>query len=178
MKNLQKAFLFYFSLITISVIIQGCCTNTYTIIGNGTLRAYSIDERYTPVDTISGEFILRNEFEMRYSELENFSIISSTMATTCAEEFTNQLETQSIKIICDQDFIFDGTTIIANSDFSNLEELKIDLSQFGSSFLELHFQASFMNKATFENQEYTFTVTSKTDDGLDLENQVTILMNL
>ena len=101
MKNLQKSFLFYFSLVFISVIIHGCCTNTYTIIGNGTLRAYSIDERYTPVDTISGEFILRNEYEMRFSEVENFSIISSTMATTCAEEFTNKLDTQSIKITCD-----------------------------------------------------------------------------
>lgn len=178
MKNLQKAFLFYFSLLIFSVIIQGCCTNTYTIIGNGTLRAYSIDEIYTPIDTITGEFILRNEYETRFSGLEDFSLISSAMATTCAEEFTNTLDTFSIKISCDQDFIFAGNTIAANSDFSNLEELKINFQQFYTNSLELHFQESFINKATFENQQYTFTVSSKTDDGLDLENQVTILMNL
>lgn len=178
MKNSQKAFLFYFTLIIFSVIIQGCCTNTFTIIGNGTLRAYLIDEIFTPVDTITGEFILRNEYETRLSGLEDFSLISSAMATTCAQEFTNTLETQSVKITCDQDFIFDGNTIAANTDFSNFEELKIDFQQFGNNFLELHFQESFMNKVTFENQEYTFTVTSKTDDGLDLENQVTILMHL
>lgn len=178
MKNLQKAFLFYFSLLTFSVIIQGCCTNTYTIIGSGTLSAYSIDEPYTPIDTISGAFILRNEYETRFSGLEDFSIISSSMATSCAEEFTNQLETQSVKISCDQDFIFDGNTISANSDFSSLEELKIDIQQFETNLLELHFQQSFMDKVTFENQEYTFTISSKTDNGLDLENQVTILMTL
>ena len=111
MKKLQKAFLLYFSLVIFSVFIQGCCTNTYTIIGDGTLRAYSIDERYTPVDTIAGEFILRNEYESRLSGLEDFSLISSTMATTCKQEFTNTLETQSVKITCDQDFIFDGNTI-------------------------------------------------------------------
>ena len=178
MKKLQKAFLLYFSLIVISVIIQGCCTNTYTIIGEGTLRAYSVDERYIPVDTISGEFILRNEYETRFSGLENFSIISSTMATTCAEEFTNKLETQSVKITCDQDFVFDGNTISADSDFSSFEELKIDFQQFGNNTLEVHFQQSFIDKVNFENQEYTFTISSKTDNGLDFENQVTILMNL
>ncbi len=178
MKNLQKAFLFYFSLIIFSVIIQGCCTKTYTIIGNGTLRAYSIDERYTPVDTITGEFILRNEYETSVAGLEDFSLISSAMSTTCAEEFTNTLDTFSVKITCDQDFIFNGNTISANSDFSNLEELKINFQQFYTNYLELHFQKSFMDKATFENQEYTFTVTSQTDDDLDLENQVTVLMNL
>lgn len=178
MKNLQKAFLFYFSLIIFSVIIQSCCTNTYTIIGNGTLRAFSIDAIYTPVDTITGEFILRNEYETRVTGLEDFSLISSSMATTCAEEFTNALETQSVKITCDQDFNFDGNTISANSDFSSLEELKIDFQQFRSNALELHFQEFFINKAIFENQEYTFTVTSKTDDGLELENQVTIMMML
>jgi len=178
MKNLQKAFLFYFSLIIFSVIIQGCCTNTYTIIGDGILRAYSIDERYTPVDTIAGEFILRNEYETSVTGLENFSLISSAMATSCAEEFTNTLDTFSVKITCDQDFMFDGNTITANTNFSDLEDLEIDFQQFYTNSLELRFQASFMNKATFENQEYTFTVTSKTDDGLDLENQVTILMNL
>ena len=139
MKNLQKAFLFYFSIIIFSVIIQGCCTNTYTIIGNGTLRAYLIDERYTPVDTISGEFILRNEYETSVTGLEDFSLISSAMATTCAEEFTNTLAAQSVKITCDKDFMFDGNTISSNSDFSNLEELKIDFQQFFTNSLELHF---------------------------------------
>ncbi|MFK7772182.1 MAG: hypothetical protein AB8F94_08580 [Saprospiraceae bacterium] len=178
MKNLQKAFLFYFSLLIISVIIQGCCTNTYTIIGNGTLRAYSMEEEFTPIDTISGAFILRNEYETRFSGLEDFSLISSAMATSCAEDFTNKIETESVTITCNQDFIFDGITISAGADFSNLEELKMNFQQFGLNFLELHFQESFMSKAIFENQEYTFTVTSKTDNSLDLENQVTILINL
>ncbi len=141
------------------------------------MSAFSIEERYVPIDTISGAFILRNEYETRFSGLEDFSMISSTMATSCSEEFTNQLETQSIKITCDQDFIFDGNMVSANTDFSNLEELKIDPQQFGSNTLALHFQQSFMAKVTFENKEYTFTVTSKADDDLDLENQVTVLMN-
>lgn len=178
MKKLQKAFLLYFSLIIFSVFIQGCCTNTYTIIGNGTLSAYSIDEPYTPIDTIIGEFILRNEYETRFSSLEEFSIISSTMATSCAQEYTNKLETQSVKISCDQDFTFDGNTISADTDFSNLEELKIDSQQFENNLLELHFHQSFIDKVTFENQEYIFTVSIATDNGLDFENQVTILMNL
>lgn len=178
MKKLQKAFLFYFSLVFFSIIFQACCTNTYTIIGNGELKAYSINEIYVPVDTIQGEFILRAEYETRFSSLDHFSIISSSMATTCAEEFTNKIETQSVQITCDQDFIFDGNTVLSNSDFSSLEELNIDFQQFGSNILELHFQQSFMDKAIFENQEYSFIVSSKTDDGLELESQVTVMMNL
>ncbi|MDB4414855.1 MAG: hypothetical protein P8M17_00840 [Saprospiraceae bacterium] len=178
MQNLQKAFLFYFSLFTISIIIHGCCTNTYTIIGNGALRAYSIDEIYIPIDTIKGEFILRNEYETAFSGLGDFSIISSAMATSCAEEFTNTIDTISVQITCDQDFIFNGNTISAHSNFSHLGELKINFQQFYTNFLELHFKKSFLDKVTFENQEYTFTITSKTNDGLGLENKVTIFMNI
>lgn len=175
MKKITRAISFYISLIVISVFIQSCCSSEYEITGSGTLRAY--DKEFVELDTISGVFHLENQPEVKVALLDNFSLISSTMATSCAEEYLNSIALEDVKITSNAEFTFDNTVIPAGQNFSNLKDLRIIADNYGG-MVSVFFEADFINKAEFEKQDYTFQLEMKTSNDLKLKNEITLFMNL
>lgn len=175
MKKITRAFLFYFSLLTISIFIQSCCTQNFTITGSGQLKAYTID--YIEIDTVSGEFALINTAELKVSSLQNMSIISSSMATSCAENFINTIPVNQVSITCDQDFTFDGNIVSAGTDLSSIEELVIESTVY-SGDVSVRFLNAFLDKSTFDQTDHTFKIKMKTDNDLELENEISVFMAL
>ena len=178
MKKINKAILFYISLIVFSVVIQSCCTQEYTIIGNGTIESYSTDE-FTPVIIVTKPFQIIWSYEVSIIGFRSdIGLATTALATTCAQENLNVILENTIKISCDKPFIYDGVTYEVGADFSQIEELIIDANQFRGSFMEVTFPQEFLDKVEFPNEMVNFNIVAETDDGLALENEIELEIDL
>ena len=181
MKKIRTIFIFYFAIIFSSIIIQSCCNGSYHIVDAGEIRAYSIDSlSIREADTISGLFFLEEQFEVELASIDYPSLINSTMASIdCGYEFDNSIDLDKVNISCDKDFNFEQQNVIAGTDFSDIDGIRISASNYEEwSTLEIHFLEDFINNVEFENQHHTFTIKSQTTDGLDLEVQITLFIDL
>lgn len=175
MKKIARASFFYLSLLSISILIQSCCTETFTIVGSGQIQAYTLD--YAKIDTVSGEFMLVNNTEVKIGGLQNMGIISSSMATSCVESFVNTIPTEAVNITCNQDFTFDGNVVSAGTDFSTFAELQIESTSY-SGDVSIKFLTTFLDKAIFDKADHIFKVNMKTDNDLALENEISVFIDL
>lgn len=174
MKKIQKALALYCSILFFAVVLQSCCNDSWKIIGRGTIIAYDI-ETFTTTNEITGPFFILQTFDVELVHVENFNIVNSAMATSCDYSFDNPILTNEITISCNKDFTYQGTVVQANSDFSQLEG--IDLFN-GDGTIEVTFPVEFMDNVEFDNETYTFKITSKTSDEQDFESSIGLTMNL
>ena len=179
MKKITKAFLFYFSLLGFAIFVQSCCNQEFRIIGSGNISANAIiQDQFQQITIVEGEFYLsiNYDYEVAFNDY-SVGILSTAMATSCIEKVVNPLVESSLKISCDKDFVYDGVAITANSDFSQTPELRNEIySEY--TYANIYFDQPFLDKAVFDNEEYTFKIEINTDDGVELMNEITLTMNL
>jgi len=125
MKKLKFTFLFYFSLIALSVVIQSCFKcNDYKIIDLVNLYADGTPENVVIDSTtiIRGEFALVANAEFEVAALfSNPGIIQTAYAFGCGAKFiTNSIDESSIRVSCDRDFKYDNVDILADASFHEL----------------------------------------------------------
>ena len=173
MKKIHKAIAFYFSVLFITVVLQSCCNDSFRIIGAGTITAYDL-ETLSSTNEITGTFSISQIHEVELVHVENFSLVNSAMALSCDYAFDNPLIADEIKISFDKDFTYKGTVIEANSDFSQLEDIQL-LGWEGT--IEIIFPAEFIDNIEFDNDTYTFKITSKTVDEQEFESSIGLIMN-
>lgn len=179
MKLLKKIIVVYIALLVLSFIVQSCCQENYRIVGNGEIGAYT--DYYYPgneIDTISSSFMIAWHLEMRSEALAtNFGLIQSVTATSCGENYLNEIVESSFTISCDRDFKYNGLTIPANSDFSGLNNLEIYIGKLWGS-VDIRFSEKFIELADFDKSDYKFKVNIKSNDHLEFENTLLVHMNL
>ncbi len=173
---MKKLVLSFILLLVLALTFESCCTDTFRITGEGEMYAY--DMAYESLDSIEGEFILSVQYQTTVvGYFNDFSLIPSAYATTCEKNFENMLVESSLKLSTDKAFVFDNSTIEADTDFSFLDEIDVDIiTDFGG--VELTFTQDFIDKVNFQDTEMTFKIEIQTDDGLDLENEKTLLIDL
>ena len=177
MKKVSKAVFFYAALLLFSVAIQSCCTQNYKIIGNGDFTARTLD--YAIIDTITSEFMLSAIFESEdIGMLDDFSIIQTSFATSCEYSYANFIDLSTLEISCNKDFVIDGVTIISGTNFIVDEDLGVTYSEYSGTELDIIFTQAFLDRVVFEKENYTFKINTSTDDGLEIENEVSLEMNL
>jgi len=178
MKKIKKAIYFYTTLILFSVILQSCCTQVYTIIGDGTIESYESDN-FTIISVVRKPFQLIWSFEVSVAGLSpNVGLATTALATTCAQENLNLVLDNTIKVSSDKGFIYDGVTYEANSDFSQIEELEIVVNQFRGSHMTVTFPQEFLDKVEFPNELINFKIETDTDDGLSLASEIELEIDL
>lgn len=159
-----------------SIFLESCCHESFQIIGSGELKAYEIGQR-TEIDTISGEFLLVAKYQSKISSnFKQFRMFNSAYALSCEENFENSLVDSTLKLSADKEFIYNNETIPANSNFSSIAELDIHLSEYG--YTQIFFQDKFLNNVEFQNTDYTFKIYIRTSDNLELENEITLEIDL
>jgi len=186
MKNkVYTASKLYICYIIISIISYSCCDDTYRIVGKGTFLAFDFDDRHpmnetNSIDTITGTFLLLAQYEVILTSADTFKtdFTTSAYATSCDEDYSNFLLKETLNLHTNKDFTFDGSIIPANSNLLDIPEI-YDAMQFGRySDVQIEFNADFLDKANFEKDEYIFNIYLETNDGLQLENQVVLMMDL
>lgn len=105
MKKMFKALLGLYTLIFLSVFIQGCCEINYQITSEGRMSAYEffddvpVNESIgNEIDTIKGMFILSAGFNSQVVAANSFSFINSAYAFSCAENQINELDEESVTL--------------------------------------------------------------------------------
>jgi len=179
MKNLfLKSLVIYIAIMATSVVIQGCCEEEYRITGNGTFEVF--DKDFNPIDTLKNEFVLIAAFEiMRVGMQVDAGLINSALATSCGENYLNGLLANTVSLSLDKSFKYNGQTIEAGSNFINLDPSKF-LAQINSEhgFVEIRVTTDFLNNAEFDKGYGTFHVNGETTDGLLLENDLSVYLDL
>lgn len=166
-------------LITISsIIIQSCCTENFKIIGKGNIGAYYdyFNER-NRTDTVDRAISIHWHLEYRIASLNDFGLIRSCYATSCAEAFDNELIESTLEISCDKDFEYNGNTIDHDSNFIGIDELELFfIKTYGS--VEIVFTEDFLNKTNFDASDYVFTVKIHTTDEKEFIHSLRLHMDL
>jgi len=186
MKRAKKIFTIFILLSAYSFILESCCSETYSIIGSGTIEVFDEDPintfPLTPIETISGSFYLAINFETEIaSNLQEFSLMNSAYAVSCDYEIDNPVDRQNMKLTCDKSFELDGNTIEANTDFAQLPELNFSFLGYQGSpvgHIIIEFPSAFIDQAVFQKEEYTFKMEGTTTDDLELESEVSVMMDL
>jgi len=91
--------------------------------------------------------------------------------------FLNQLNEESLVISLDNDFIHNNNTITSNSNLIEIAEVRNNINIFYDR-ISVNFLNEFLDKSQFENQEYTFTLSIETKDGLQFEKQISKIIDL
>lgn len=171
MKNLQRVlFLFSFALM-FSVILQSCCDNRlYKIVGFESIRS-------TPDATAAnGPFSLSMNLKLEAVGFENnFSLINSAYAVSCDLNLANPLDKSNITATVDKEFTFNGESIPANTDLISLSGVEVDYYE---EFVHVQFGSNFVDKASFEFEDHTFTVRAITEDDITIESQISLFMRI
>lgn len=187
MKKIAKAIVILVLVSIYSLIIEGCLCppEDLKIIGLEEIEVASwIDSTYVRTDTIYGIFYLitTTESEIAFNPIQDLSLMSSAYAISCdPDNYLNTLEESSFKLTCDTDFVYDNQIISAGTDYAQTEELEVRISppyDYGGAEIQVIFGEDFMNKAEFQNTDYTFKIEIETDDGLNLMAEKILIMNL
>lgn len=173
MNKLIKALGIYMTFFAGAVIINACCDNNLRIIGNGGISALDINTSTGIVEAdpapITGPFEIWSNFQTESFSAAGFNLLSSAMATSCPQNFTNDLVENTISISANRSFQFNDTVIEPGTNLLSIETLDY-LQDFQK--LEFYFHESFMNHAEFENDFYTFIIEATTTDGRNLQNSI------
>ena len=128
-----------------------------------------IDTTYIMTDTVYS-----NSFRL-YTQTK--SIIGGCVTP----EHLNMLVASSFKLTCDKDFVYDNTSITAGTDYGQIDDLEVWIRpsyEYEEGSIRITFTQAFMNKAQFQNTDYTFKIEIETDDGEELMVEKTVIMDL
>lgn len=179
MKKIKSIFQFYLILMVSAIVFQSCCSENFRIIGNGELRIFDATALSgVEADTIRGSFFMEVEFEREMVfNWKELSLMSTAYATSCEPNFENALVETTMTLSCSKSFVYDGQTIAANTDFSNIDELVVSVfADFGS--ISVLFDESFLGNVEFQNGEHVFTIAIETTDGLALESANAVVIEI
>ena len=179
-KKLINTIKLYLTFLLVSIVLYSCCSDTYQIRSFQSLSIYNLNNNQkNQENTVVGEFVIEAQFTDTTPIASNFkeTFIQSAYATSCDEEYLNQLVNESLIIKLDKDFVYNGNTVNALSNLYEIPQLKNNIV-FGYNAIYINFLNEFIDNAIFENQEYTFTVYIETNDGLQLEKQISVAINL
>lgn len=176
MKKFQKTIGLYISILFLSVVLHSCCDSSgVRIVGGGTIAAYEL-VNFSEITEVTGAFRISENFETKVAFIEQLNLMNSAMAYSCEDFFfENFLIADELTISCDKDFIYEGTTIQANSDFSNLKGVD---AQIFDGYIEVYFHDNVIENFEFEELDYTFKITNKTTDEIEIESEITLAMKL
>lgn len=186
MKKLLKAASFLILISVYSIIVEGCLCPPEDRRINGLMEIsifQVVDSTYTRTDTVVGLFNLytNTESEVVFNRINNISLINSAYALSCdPDNYLNTLDESTFKLTCDKDFVYNNETIFANMDYAQIEELDVWIHPpyDSEAQIQVTFTEEFVNKAQFQNTDYTFRFDIETDDGVQLSAEKTLIMNL
>lgn len=179
MKLLTKVSLILLLMSLYSILMKSCICrdiDEYKIIGLNDLTILQISGlEALEVDTITGVFSLNAEAEIEIAAtaIPDFSLFSNAYATSCDIEILNPFDENTLTLTSDKDFTFDTQLIPANTDFLQLEGIAY---QTDYSAVRVSFSNDFINKADFDNTDYTFRLTIETEDGLSFVAENGVVM--
>lgn len=175
---LKKIFILYSSLLTLSIISYACCEENFEIVGNGEIKAYDFkSSKYYSNETtglITGAFNIEVSHETTVSKIRTI-LISSAFATSCAENYKNDLIGSTIMITTDKDFTYNGQLIASGSNLMDLENMNVSYA-FGTIILNV--DENTISKLSFSNEVYEFRFEVETTDGLKLVNTINLNFNI
>ncbi|MGY3791419.1 hypothetical protein [Aquimarina sp. 433] len=169
----------------VSVIGYSCCPEQkYQIQNIRSIELFELNTTSTPDSEVvlTGEFTLIARFDINNiaSSNINVNLIPSAYAfhTYCDNtSYINELNLESLKISLDKDFIYDGNIIHANSNLIEITEIANNIDLYLTT-LYVDFLNEFLEKSQFENQEYNFTFSIETTDGLQFDKEISATLNL
>ena len=179
MKRIRQIGILSLTLVIMTIIAQSCCKESFKIIGKGDIGAYyGYYNTSNKTDTVDRETTIHWQLELRIaSNINNFGLVQSCYATSCAETFENELIESTIEIFSDKDFNYNGNTIKANTNFADIDELEVFIvSTYGG--VELTLTDDFLNKTEFEKNEYEFELRISTTDEKEFINNLTLFMKI
>ncbi|WP_299312292.1 hypothetical protein [uncultured Aquimarina sp.] len=182
-KNFKTFIKLYMSFILLSVISYSCCPEQiFQIRSFESLTLFELNSQSPQVSAtiITDEFVLDAIFSPSNSTAANinFNLITSSYATSCDNDtFLNRLNEETLIVSLDKDFIYNGNTITANSNLAEITEIAHNIN-FLYDIVSVNFLNEFLDKSQFENQEYTFTLSIETTDGLQFEKQISTTIEL
>ncbi|MFI0430756.1 hypothetical protein [Mariniflexile sp. HMF6888] len=177
MKKIKRALYIYLIFLFLSVITSACCKTNYQIIGNGSITAYDSESGETFTEDIIGTIIggfridVNHEISIATGTDFNLSFIQSAYATSCGENYENDLDGSTLKISTNKDFIYDGILIEQGSNLTDIEGLDYD---FGFGGISVRFNEEFVNRMEFINEVYEFKFEISTTDGMELVNIINL----
>lgn len=183
MKKAIKALIFYFGIIAISLIWDGCIEIEARIVGSGThINAYGPDI-FNYLDTINTPFYIEIQYEVQEVATipQNTGFINHAYGLwpKYYHNINNPVLLESVEIVSNKEFSLAKNVINPNVDFINsvgIEPhwLSVELME----VLRITFDQEFLDLASFKKEHYTFTIYAETTDGIPLENSITLFMDL
>lgn len=176
MKSLKTSLKLYLAFLSLSVISYACCEETnLRIAGEGFISAYDFDtERNFTQDEqgqITGPFLITVNHEISaVAQRLKAGLLSQSFATTCPQNYLNELDSTSFSLSFNKAFSFQNDTILAGENFKHLEDLRVDIF-WGD--LSVDFPEEFMTNAQFyEEGPYTISLSIATNEGALLKNEM------
>ena len=136
-------------------------------------------DSFTLLDTVRTPFSLRASFETEIADAGlSLGLIQQAYATSCEYQYLNKLDISTLEITCDKAFQYDGNSIAAGENFSDISTLDIQSFEFYNAELEILFPQAFLDNAVFESADHTFTLSVKTSNDLSLNNDASAYIDL
>ncbi len=177
MTRFIKTIKIYLGFLFLAFITKSCCETTYEIVGNGTIAVYDFaghgpyDENLIPI--ISSPFTIQVRTErITIGSNYNINLINEAYATTCADNFENELLEDTIEYSFDREFVLNGNTVPADTNLRDINEITLLPTATGFGVILIRFMPEFIENATFEEENYQFKVKVNTNNRLELENTV------
>jgi len=133
MNKLKTLAFFYLFLFSISVILHSCCTDPeqVTLVAGGDI---TFRDQYVPISDVLTDVLIGQPFSMEASiELlfaSNFispAIMTSAYGLSCEREYQNSMLDDTLMLTCDSDFRYNGETIKAGQNFSDLNGVFVSI---------------------------------------------------
>lgn len=133
MKKIKRTLNIYMIFVLLSVITNACCETNYQIIGNGNITVYDFKSAKTFTEDTIGTIIGGFKIDVNHEKIiagtgfkSNF--LQSAYATSCSENYENDLDGSTLKISTNRDFTFDGVIIEQGSNL--IDFMILDLVTF------------------------------------------------
>lgn len=156
--------------------IVACCSDDFSLVGAGEMKAYTSQESYESITVVDSTFALHNEMDVEMANnIMQSLFVNELYATTCGEVYLNEINESSLQLVVDKDFDFNGAVVPTGS---NLIELVGVSTNFYFSGFFIEFSDEFVQAADFAEEIYTFEVEFDTSDGKTFSNSIELQMDL
>ena len=179
MKRIKQVIYFYAFIFSIAVLVQSCCAGSVKITGNGIMAIEN--NIFEPIDTVDSSFRIRitPETELMAS-ITNFDVMTSATALSCDYPYDNTIVESSLELTLDKTFKVNDEFIIPGTNFIDQTGIMVNTPEYFSEYIEFVINVSnaFLDTATFENGDHTFTVKMNTSDGMELTTSAKVIIDL
>ena len=180
-----RAIIFYFILMSISLVVSSCCETIYTVTADYEVSFVDFEKEMLidPItDTIRSAFIYSMDAEIiaDNSHPMGAGFISTAYATSCSEEYVNGYQPETARLVLDKPFLLDGHVIEAGTDMLTLDE-QFSVSDYNAQVYEygirVWFHTAFVERASFPLSNYTFIASVMMEDGTLVQSQASVIID-